>query len=444
MRYFAPSIVLMSSVGLVLAAQACSEGDEEPTSGSTGTGGTQAADAVPDAVVAGSGGADGGKAGYDATAKGGSSGGGALDGSESDGSVRNDGGETTAGSGAQTTAGSGASAAGSGGEPTGGTGGQPDEVERPSYNTGTGFFVANGTLYDANGVVFRIRGVNKLHFDVSSPGIAKTHANTVRLSTPLFLSTSVNSGLIQDIIDDKMVPMPAVWYTSDSWEEEDNVTCKSSHDTFNQAMDLWIAYASVFKPFERYLLVNIANEWGPEDSTDWRDTYIDAVGRLRDAGYLTTLVIDSGGCGQDPHDIAKYAQAVFDSDPQKNIIFDVHIYGMWANGDGESWQNDLDSSLDSLASTGLPIIIGEFGPGRNIGPSPTEITPQEIIAAAEARGMGWLAWAWDDGDSDNWFALSYDGDYGGSDDLTTFGKIVVEDPTYGLLHLAQPATSFTR
>jgi len=45
------------------------------------------------------------------------------------------------------------------------------------------------------------------------------------------------------------------------------------------------------------------------------------------------------------------------------------------------------------------VIIGEFGPGRNIGPSPTNITPQAIIQAAEARNLGWLAWAWDDNPS---------------------------------------------
>src|SRR5450755_1846864 len=35
------------------------------------------------------------------------------------------------------------------------------KVARPSYNTGKGFFVLNGKLYDANGAEFRIRGVNK-------------------------------------------------------------------------------------------------------------------------------------------------------------------------------------------------------------------------------------------------------------------------------------------
>src|SRR6516165_5183158 len=46
-------------------------------------------------------------------------------------------------------------------------------VARPSYNTGNGFFVLNGKLYDSAGQEFRIRGVNRLHWDSpSAEGIA--------------------------------------------------------------------------------------------------------------------------------------------------------------------------------------------------------------------------------------------------------------------------------
>jgi hypothetical protein len=41
----------------------------------------------------------------------------------------------------------------------------------------------------------------------------------------------------------------------------------------------------------------------------------------------------------------------------------------------------------------------------------------------------------------NW-ALSRNGDYSSSADLTTFGKSVVEGADYGLLALAKPATMF--
>jgi hypothetical protein len=118
------------------------------------------------------------------------------------------------------------------------------------------------------------------------------------------------------------------------------------------------------------------------------------------------------------------------------------VYGNYGSG---QYQTNLSTTLDRLAATGLVVFIGEFGPGRNIGPSPTLITPLEVMRGAEQRSLGWLAWAWDDparNADDNWFALSYTGDYNSSADLTLFGKVVVEDPTYGLLKLAKPVTAF--
>jgi len=90
--------------------------------------------------------------------------------------------------------------------------------------------------------------------------------------------------------------------------------------------------------------------------------------------------------------------------------------------------------LAALAkSTGAAFVIGEFGPGRSIGPSPTMLTPQEVMGAAEANDLGWMAWAWDDNnlasdDSDNtWFALAFHaGTYASSSDLTIFGQEIVE------------------
>jgi hypothetical protein len=300
--------------------------------------------------------------------------------------------------------------------------------------------VLSGKLYDANGVEFRIRGVNRNHYDMDAPGIPKTHANTER--TVLFFagewgSTTTRNVQVmqQDMINNHIVPMPGNW----------EGTCDESTATLTTIVDHWVAQVATYKALDRYMILNIANEWGPADSTVWRDSYITAILRLRTAGYTCTISVDSGGCGQDNADLAKYAQAVFDADPQKNVIFDQHIYGNWGLDAGkQSWQQGLIAGFDALVATGLPVIIGEFGPGRNIGPSPTNLTPQAIIQAAEARNLGWLAWAWDDNPSggDDWFALSLNGDYNSSADLTIFGKSVVEGPGYGLLALAKPATAW--
>ena len=410
--------------------------------GTTGAGGTQGAGGATASggTTAGTGGRAG--SGGATSASGGTqgSGGQGTAGRSGTGSATGTGGRTGTGGATGTggTQSTGGATTGSGGAQ--GSGGTTGSATRPSYNMGTGFFVLNGKLYDANGVEFRIRGVDRNHYDMDAPGIPKTHANTER--TVLFFNGEWGSTMTrnvqvmqQDMINNHIVPMPGNW----------EGTCDESTATLTTIVDRWVAQVSTYKALDKYMILNIANEWGPSDSTVWRDSYVTAIQRLRTAGYTCTISVDSGGCGQDNADLAKYAQAVFDADPQKNVIFDQHIYGNWGlDAQKQSWQQGLIAGFDALVATGLPVIIGEFGPGRNIGPSPTNITPQAIIQAAEARNLGWLAWAWDDNPSagDDWFALSLNGDYNSSADLTTFGKSVVEGPGYGLLALAKPATAW--
>ena len=168
------------------------------------------------------------------------------------------------------------------------------------------------------------------------------------------------------------------------------------------------------------------------------------------AGYKQTLLIDSGDCGQNAADILKYAQAVFDSDPQKNVVFSLHIYGAWARPATVSWKQDYDTVLAQMSQLNLPVVIGEFGPGRNIGPSPTPITPLEVMTTAEGYKWGWLAWAVDDNDlanatsDDLWFSMLYNNFvYNSSADLTIFGKVVVDNPIYGLKAIAVKAVALT-
>jgi hypothetical protein len=305
----------------------------------------------------------------------------------------------------------------------------------------------------------------------------------------------------------------------------------------------WVAQASQWTKLDKYLIVNVANEWGPANSTVWRDSYISAIARLRAAGYTGAILVDSGGCGQDAADLSEYSQAVFESDPQRNLIFAAHLYGGTNdysasiqnvrkgnptvitlagnspthpfapnyNGSNNSYSgltayqiDDVQGmtqlngnhaalpnvggvaggwtvtlSVDStqwgdytgggkvmdngnyafriaqLAAlsrrTGAAYIVGEFGPGKNIGPSPTLVTPGQIITAAEANGIGWLAWAWDDMDlvncsaDDRWFSMTkFCGHYSQTSDLTNFGKDVELDPNYGIAVIAKRASIFSR
>jgi hypothetical protein len=372
-----------------------------------------------------------------------------------------------------------------------GTGSTGSKASRPAYNTGNGFFVVGGKLFDPNGNEFRIRGVNRNHWDSNSAaGIALSGANAVRTFLDFSRPTASNVSLLQtQNIDQKEVPIAT--FAGDS---SGGTSCTTDPAVLNRAVSTWIAQAAVWTTLDRYLIINVANEWGPSNSTVWRDSYISAIAKLRQAGYLGPILIDSGGCGQDDADLLQYSRAVFDSDPQRNIIFSIHLYttandhsatirsistqparvnvggvpGAWTvtlSVDSSSWGaytgggTVLDyngnyalriARFAALAqTTGAAYLIGEFGPGRNIGPSPTTVTPAEIITAAEANGVSWLPWAWDDNDlagckaDNNWFSMTYNcGAYAQPSDLTLYGQDVVLNQTYGIHVLAKPATIF--
>lgn len=440
--------------------------------------------------------------------------------------------------GAATSTGSGSTSSSSSTSSTGttatGTGSAASTAQRPSYNNGNGFFVLNGNLYDPNGNLFRIRGVNRLHWDSNSAaGIAQSGANAVRWDMDFTRDAGTNVSEIQTQgISDHSVPIVGNWTT----------TCSTDPATLNGAVQSWVSQASQWKQLNEYLILDVANEWGPSDSTVWRDSYISAIASLRAAGYTGPILVDSGGCGQDDQDLLQYSQAVFNSDPEKNVMFAVHMYGSandysapiqsvhkgnptvitlastssthpfspgyngtnnsysginayevsgaqgmtqlngehsaptnvggspgaWTitlNVDSTNWPDytgggtvvDYNGNyalriarLAALAQqTGAVYIIGEFGPGQNIGPSPTMVTPGQIITAAESNGIGWLAWAWDDNNLPNcqadntWFSMTYScGQYVQASDLTTYGQDVVLNPAHGIRALAKPATIF--
>src|ERR1700722_1445862 len=152
----------------------------------------------------------------------------------------------------------------------GGTG----TVKRPSYNTGTGFFVLNGKIYDANGHEFRVRGVDRCHYDSNSAaGIASSHANAVRI----FVGTNYGqtwSGLesiVQnDHINHSEVPIVTAASTTSGTGTSGDTTLATLNDVVANS---WVAPAATWTPIDKYMIVNIANEWGPSNSTTWQMAY---------------------------------------------------------------------------------------------------------------------------------------------------------------------------
>jgi mannan endo-1,4-beta-mannosidase len=313
--------------------------------------------------------------------------------------------------------------------------------QRPYYNAGVGFYVGTDKkLYDANDVEFKMRGFNSVHPAPagSHPGMLSAGASAIRYNANPTDPATTNA-LAKSYIDLSVIPIPAVWGHS--------VTGSTTTSTLNAAVADWVNNAAAYKPYEQWMIINIANEWGPADSNGpyggpdkngaaWEAAYESAITAMRNAGYLNTLMIDCGEYGKNWHDIIDQGQKLLDFDPQHNLIFSVHLYDYAAQSPSQ-----LASMFSALNATGLPYVVGEFGPD---GLNGSKSTPLQIMTAAENAGVGWLAWAWDDNNlgspacqaNDTWFALVYNfcsGGYTGSSaQLTNYGKVVVLDPTYGL------------
>lgn len=458
-------------------------------------------------------------------------------------------------------------------------------ASRPAGNTGTGFFVSNGKLFHPSGYEWRMRGFNRNFVNATwpQPMMNNSGVNTARcflqdpqskLATYITdIGSSINNGQLAIVVGYDLpggtfsgtltsgsnqitgVTFPQYFsqdatlsgtgipsgttvssFTGTTVTMSANATASgsitvswglnpttglTSVNTFNQRIQLWVDQFPTISSIQDKIVINIANEWGPSNSTVWRDAYISAIGALRTAGYTCPFMIDSGGSGQDELDFINYAAAVYAADPFQSIIFSYHAYGQttdfkfpitaivpgsttaitfttsgdnpWALGSGQAFVDsvlgmtqingltmtkganstgsapsitahfNLNSSTFSpyvsggfvwdfnhyalkiprlLAAipTGAAFVMGEFGPGRHLNPSPTWCTPEDIIGTCEANGIGWMFWSWDTnnlagGASDNnAFCTTYQGPgiYNVPADLTWNGLTTLWNPVTGI------------
>jgi mannan endo-1,4-beta-mannosidase len=48
---------------------------------------------------------------------------------------------------------------------------------------------------------------------------------------------------------------------------------------------------------------------------------------IRNAGYSGNLVVDAAAYAQNPNSIKTHGAEVYNSDPYKNVLFSLHLYG---------------------------------------------------------------------------------------------------------------------
>jgi mannan endo-1,4-beta-mannosidase len=246
-----------------------------------------------------------------------------------------------------------------------------------------GFFVQDGRLRDAYGGDFVIRGVNNPHywFDTGAQyqaylaldTIASYGTNTIRVVWETGGPPALLREVLHRIVELEMVPMV----------ELHDVTSDTGRA---RLVDMAEYYASadvkqVLIDFREYLLVNIANEWS---GNDFVGAYTEAVTYLRSNGVSHTLVIDANGFGQNGQVIIDNAAALESADPERNLLFSVHMYERFGTNAA------VDNFLNAATSRSIPVIVGEFGWEHNEQP----VAWERILTRSDELGVGYLAWSW--------------------------------------------------
>ncbi|NRQ40464.1 cellulase family glycosylhydrolase [Nonomuraea sp. NN258] len=262
-------------------------------------------------------------------------------------------------------------------------------VPAGAAHAATGIHVSGAKILEGGGQEFVMRGTSHAH--TWYPGRTKAFAdikslkaNTVRvvLSGGRWSPNGVSdvAGVVSLCKQNKLICVLENHDTTGYGEQ-------SGAYTLDQAADYWISVKSALAGQEDYVVVNLGNEpFGNNATTPgWAAATSAAIGKLRANGFDHALMVDAPNWGQDWLGTMRAgARAVFDSDPDKNTIFSVHMYGVYDTA------AEITSYLDAFKTAGLPLVIGEFGFDHSDG-DPDEDT---IMAQAVARGIGYLGWSW--------------------------------------------------
>ncbi len=261
-----------------------------------------------------------------------------------------------------------------------------DDSSEEAENEG-GFMVSGTKLLDANGNEFVMRGINHPHCwflsqdETALPAIAATGCNTVRIvcGAGIQYTEDTVESLTKVIEQCKELEMICVLEVHD-------ITGKDDIALLEQVTDWWISVKDALIGNEEYVILNIANEWvGKWDSNIWRDGYVAAIPKLREAGIKNTIMVDAGGWGQYGRSIKDFGVEVFNSDPDKNTMFSVHMYGSAGKN-----ERTIETNLKGATEQDLCIIVGEFGYTHSDG----DVNEAYIMEYCDNNDIGYLGWSW--------------------------------------------------
>lgn len=300
-----------------------------------------------------------------------------------------------------------------------------------------GFRTKGRQLLDANNQPFMIRGINNPNIwfgDVAYDAldaIAETGANCVRIVWQANGTAEDLDPILKRCVDLKMVPMIELH------DVTGDTTCTKLTMMANYYLQSDVK--KVLMRYEKYLLLNIANEWGDHTTKDtyWRDSYLRCINLLREGGYNTTIVIDAPGWGQNIDPILNRGQQLINADPLHNILFSIHMYGSWNSSDR------IVEKLKNAAAKKLPLIVGEFGYNYADGANNLncQVDYETILKTCDELEYGYLPWSWTgNNEANQWLDMVDIKDW---KTLTPWGVSLIESE-FGIRRTSRPASIFNK
>jgi mannan endo-1,4-beta-mannosidase len=268
-------------------------------------------------------------------------------------------------------------------------------VSVQSAHAATGLRISGGRLVEANGTPFIMRGVSHAHTwypsqTSSFANIKSLGANAVRVVLATGARWAKNetndvANVVSLCKQNRLICVLEAHDTTGFGEQGGAIT-------LSQAADYWISVRGALVGQENYIIVNIGNEpYGNGTVSGWAADTSNAISKLRNAGFEHTIMVDAPNWGQDwTFTMRDNAATVFNSDPARNTIFSIHMYGVFDTA------AEVSDYLARFASAGLPLVVGEFGINHTDG-NPDE---DAIMSNAQSRGIGYLGWSWSGNSSD--------------------------------------------
>lgn len=263
--------------------------------------------------------------------------------------------------------------------------------------------------------------------------IARTGANCVRIVWTLAEGTA--EGLERLVVDAVSLGLLPIVEFHDATGD----LAKLPH-----LVDGWTSapYLALIRRHERHLIVNIGNEPGDQHVTPsaFLSAYVEAVGRMREAGIRTPLMIDAPEWGKAWETVSAVAEELLRADPERNLLLSVHMW--WPvrdHGSVEAVERRVRRTIADAVERDLPLVVGEFGGAftkDGVVQPGDEIPWRILLEECEAHGIGWLAWSW--GKVPNIPQADLDMAPGGRlEDLCGWGRDVVLDHPNSLRNTAR-------